>query len=88
MESHHAEKRRRVANVVLDYLDGELSYETLWDRVGTKDDDHQDEELSELLYLLEHEPAASGVFGAGTSAYAAYMAQLRALAERLARGTG
>ena len=87
MESHHADNRRRLANVVLDYLDGELSYDTLWDRVATKDDP-QDEELSELLYLLEHEPAASGVFGVGTSAHAAYMAQLRALAERLARGAG
>jgi MoxR-like ATPase len=88
MESHHAERRRHIANVVIDYLDGELSYETLWDRVATKDDDHEDEELSELLDLLEHEPAASGVFGVGTSAHAAYMAQLRALAERLARGAG
>jgi hypothetical protein len=87
MESHHAESRRRVANIVLDYLDGELSFATLWDRVGPKDG-YEDEELSELLYLLEHEPAASGVFGVGASAHAAYVAQLRALAERLARGAG
>jgi hypothetical protein len=87
MDSESGERRRRTAALVLDLLDGRISLNEYWDRLDAQTD-FGDEELDELLDLVEHEPARSRLFGVGVREHADYVAQVRARAQRLARGAG
>ena len=82
--SEWGERRRRTAELVLALLDGTITTEEYWRRleVGPPSGD---EELDTLLGLVEHEPAQSRVLGLGPRDHAAYVAQIRALAQRIAR---
>lgn len=85
MDSESGERRRRTATLILDLLDGRITVNEYWDRLDAQSGSG-DEELDELLDLIEHEPARSRLLGVGAREHAEYMAQVRARAERLARG--
>ena len=76
-----------MAELVLALLDGTITTEEYWRRLEVEPPSG-DEELDALLDLLEHEPAQSRVLGRGPRDHAAYVAQMRALAQRIARRAG
>ena len=87
MDSELGERRRRTAELVLELLDGRITVAEYWDRLEAQPGS-RDEELDDLLDLVEHEPSRSRLFGLGAHDHSEYMAQVRARAERLARGAG
>ena len=87
MASEWGERRRRTAELVLALLDGTITTEEYWRRLEVQSPSG-DEELDELLDLVEHEPARSRIRGLGPRDHGAYVAQTRALAQRVARRAG
>ena len=76
--------RQRVAELATTLYDGRLTYEEFLAALpdldlGTDDD------VTELLDLIEHEPARGRVFGLSPQEHDAYVADIRARIARLAR---
>jgi hypothetical protein len=87
MDSEWGERRRRTAELVLALLDGTVTTDEYWRRLDLETG-CGDDELDELLDLVEHEPARSRLLGLGAREHVEYVAQVRALAERLSRRAG
>jgi hypothetical protein len=75
-----ADDRRKIAAMAGQFYRGELSFEILMQAAPAKG---ADEEISELIDLIEHEPKRGGFLGASESDYAAHTARIEALTRKL-----
>lgn len=77
--------RRKVAGFAKQYRLGELSFEKFLE-LAPESDQFEDDDISELLDLMEHEPQKDGLFGVGEKEYVRHMARIDALIARLLNG--
>ena len=73
--------RRQVAQWANQYLSGALSLEQLFDLLPH---DTEDEQVSELLDLIEHEPKRGGFMGTSPEEHGRHMGRIRELVNLLA----
>ena len=76
--------RRRVAELATTFYDGRLTYEEFVNALPDLDRG-VDDEVTELLDLIEHEPARGRVLGLEPKLHDAYMVDIRARIARLAK---
>ena len=80
---HNLELRKRAAMLARSLLEGKLTYEQFIDGI----EENEDEDVSELEYLVEHMPARGGCFGAlfgvGDKDLARHRAEIEAVIRRL-----
>ena len=78
------EERRAVAARVRNLYDGHGSF----DEIVSDFSDSADELVQELLDMVTHEPAATGLLGIGSQAHGAYMDNVRRLLNQLEQPDG
>jgi len=72
MEADHKSLRREAAAAGRAVMANTLSYDEFMSRFGYSDD----ELVSDLVYLLEHEPQRGGFFGVNEREWAQHQSQL------------
>ena len=79
MIPHDPELRKRSAALARSLLERKITYEQFIDGI----DENEDEDVSELEYLIEHMPARGGFLGASKKRFAQYMAEIESVIRKL-----
>jgi hypothetical protein len=77
--------RVKVAMLATSLLEGQLDYRTFLEGLPEDAMSFYDPEITELLDLIEHEPAVGGLFGATPAKSAEYRAKIWSIVEQLKR---
>jgi len=72
--------RKLVANLAKKLYSGEITFDEFL--MGAPDND-EDEDISELIDLIEHEPKRGGFMGISPEKHDLYMAEIKKLIEKL-----
>jgi hypothetical protein len=73
-------KRKLAAKVATEYYEKKITFDEFL--VAMPEDDN-DEDISDLIDLIEHEPQQGGIFGVSKKHYDAHMVEIKKLIEKL-----